>query len=47
MKGQVKFLWSNLKKKTEEVINKLKFKGFHASSLSTYDFALHYTALPH
>ena len=30
-----------------EVINKLKSRGFHAASLSTYDFSTLYTALPH
>ena len=30
-----------------EVINKLKSRGFHAASLSTYDFSTLYTTLPH
>ena len=30
-----------------EVLNKLKSRGFHASSLSTYDFSTLYTPLPH
>ena len=30
-----------------EVLNKLKSRGFRASSLSTYDFSALYTALPH
>ena len=30
-----------------EVLNKLKSRGFHASSLSTYDFSTLYTTLPH
>ena len=30
-----------------EVLNKLKSRGFHASSLSTYDFSTIYTTLPH
>ena len=29
------------------VLNKLKSTGFHAASLSTYDFFTLYTALPH
>ena len=31
----------------EFVLNKLKSRGFHASSLSTYDFSTLYTTLPH
>ena len=34
-------------KNSYEVINKLKSRGFHASSLSTYDFSTLYTILPH
>ena len=30
-----------------EVLNKLKSRGFHASSLSTYDYSTLYTTLPH
>ena len=30
-----------------EVLSKLKSRGFHASSLSTYDFSTLYTTLPH
>ena len=30
-----------------EVINKLKSRGFHAASLSTYDFSTLHTTLPH
>ena len=30
-----------------EVLNKLKFRGVRASSLSTYDFSTLYTTLPH
>ena len=30
-----------------EVLNKLKSRGFRASSLSTYDFSTLYTTLPH
>ena len=29
------------------MINKLKFRGFRATSLSTYDFSTLYTTLPH
>ena len=46
MKGPVKiFFWSI--KNSREVLNKLKFRGFRASSLSTYDFSTLYTTLPH
>ena len=34
-------------KSSNEVLNKLKFKGFKASTLSTYDFSMLYTTLPH
>ena len=34
-------------KHTCEVINKLKSRGFRASSLSKYDFSKLYTPLPH
>ena len=34
-------------KKSGEILNKLKSKGFLASSLSTYDFSNLYTTLPH
>ena len=30
-----------------EILNKLKSRGFRASSLSTYDFSTLYTTLPH
>ena len=30
-----------------EVLNKLKSRGFHATSLSTYDFSTLYSTLPH
>ena len=33
--------------RTCEVLNKLKSRGFRASSLSTYDFSTLYTTLPH
>ena len=39
------FFWSI--KNSREVINKLKSRGFRASSLSTYDFSTLYTTLPH
>ena len=34
-------------KNSGEVLNKLKSRGFHATSLSTYDFSTLYTTLPH
>ena len=34
-------------KNSHEIINKLKSRGFRASSLSTYDFSTLYTTLPH
>ena len=34
-------------KNSNEVLNKLKSKGFKASTLSTYDFSTLYTTLPH
>ena len=34
-------------KNSSEVLNKLKSRGFHASSLSTYDFSTLYSTLPH
>ena len=34
-------------KNTGEVLNKLKSRGFRATSLSTYDFSTLYTTLPH
>ena len=37
--------WSN--KNSGEVLNKLKSRGFRATSLSTYDFSTLYTTLPH
>ena len=39
------FFWSI--KNSGEVINKLKLRGFRATSLSTYDFSTLYTTLPH
>ena len=38
--------WS-IKIRNDEVLNKLKFRSFCASSLSTYDFPTLYTTLPH
>ena len=37
--------WST--KNSNEVLNKLKSKGFKASTLSTYDFSTLYTTLAH
>ena len=37
--------WSN--KNSGKVLNKLKWRGFRATSLSTYDFSTLYTTLPH
>ena len=34
-------------KNSNEVLNKLKSRQFHAFSLSTYDFSTLYTTLPH
>ena len=34
-------------KNSGEVLNKLKSRGFRATSLSTYDFSTFYTTLPH
>ena len=34
-------------KNSVEVLNKLKSRGFRATSLSTYDFSTLYTTLPH
>ena len=44
MKGQVKICFRLLK---ILVLNKLKSRGFRATSLSTYDFSTLYTTLPH
>ena len=53
----LKYLLDNIKrsgknlfwsiKNSCEVLNKLKSRSFHASSLSTYDFSTLYTTLPH
>ena len=40
-----KLFWSI--KNSGEILNKLKSRGFLASSLSTYDFSSLYTTLPH
>ena len=45
MKGPVNSFWSI--KISCEVLNKLKSRGFRASSLSTYNFSTLYTTLPH
>ena len=45
MKGPVKLFLVN--QNSCEVLNKLKSRGFRASSLSTYDFSTLYTTLPH
>ena len=34
-------------KKSGEMLDKLKARGFNATSLSTYDFSTHYDTLPH
>ena len=44
MKGPVKCFWSI--KNSCEVLNKLKSRGFRASSLSAYNFSTLYTTLP-
>ena len=44
MNGQEKLFWSI--KDSTEVLDKLKSRGFRASSLSTYDFSTLYTTLP-
>ena len=46
MKGPVKNLFWSIKNSCE-VLNKLKPRGFRASSLSTYDFSTLYTTLLH
>ena len=43
--ANIRFVWSI--KNSNEVLNKLNSTGFHASSLSTYDFSTLYTTLPH
>ena len=46
MKGPVKNLFWSIKNSCE-VLNKLKSRGFRASSLSKYDLSTLYTTLPH
>ena len=46
MRGMVKIYFSLLKI-SGEILNKLRSKGFLASSLSTYDFSTLYNTLPH
>ena len=46
MKGFGKNLFWLIKNSCE-VLNKLKSRGFCATSLSTYDFSTLYTILPH
>ena len=46
MKGEgINYFWSI--KNSTEILNKLKTKGFQASTISTYDFSTLYTTLPH
>ena len=46
MKGKEKTIFWSIKNSTE-ILNKLKTKGFQASTISTYDFSTLYTTLPH
>ena len=41
----INYFWSI--KNSIEILNKLKTKGFQASTISTYDFSTLYTTLPH
>ena len=41
------FMKGMVKKKSGEILNKLKSRGFLASDLSTYDLSTLYTTLPH
>ena len=41
----INYFWSI--KNSTEILNKLKTKGFQASTISTYDFSTLYTTLPH
>ena len=41
----INYFWSI--KNSTEILNKLKTKGFKASTISTYDFSTLYTTLPH
>ena len=47
MKGPVKIFFGQSKIHVRYFKNKLKSRGFLASSLSTYDFSTLYTTLPH
>ena len=45
MKGkEINYFW--FEKNSTEILNKLKTKGFQASTISTYDFSTLYTTLP-
>ena len=41
----INYIWSI--KNSTEILNKLKTKGFQASTIATYDFSTLYTTLPH
>ena len=41
----INYFWPT--KKSTEILNILKTKGFQASTISTYDFSTLYTTLPH
>ena len=41
----INYFWSI--KNSTDILNKLKTKGFQASTISTYDFSTLYTTLPH
>ena len=45
MKGKEFYFW--FIKNSSEIFNRLKTKGFQASTISTYDFSTLYTTLPH
>ena len=45
MKGPVEICFGQSKNSCE-VLNKLNYRGFRASSFSTYDFSTLYTTLP-
>ena len=42
---RINYFWSI--KNSTEILNKIKTKGFQASTISTYDFSTLYTTLPH
>ena len=44
-KEEINYFWSI--KNSTDILNKLKAKGFQASTISTYDFPTFYTTLPH